>query len=74
MSHAKREGSRGLVSLLMDAPEEAVSDEAASTLGRCCMALMSDLISQWTFDPTTAPDGKALTEGLRQTVEAATRK
>ncbi|MFF4831608.1 TetR/AcrR family transcriptional regulator [Streptomyces sp. NPDC001315] len=73
LSRAQLEGGRGLVSLLMGVPEGEVSDETADTLGRFYMTLMSGLISQWTFDPKTAPDGDTLTEGLRQIVEAATR-
>ncbi|WP_189264128.1 TetR/AcrR family transcriptional regulator [Streptomyces fuscichromogenes] len=73
LARAQREGGRGLISLLMGVPEEEVSDETADTLGRFYMTLMSGLISQWTFDPKTAPDGDALAEGLRQIVEAATR-
>ncbi|MGW0831134.1 TetR/AcrR family transcriptional regulator [Streptomyces prunicolor] len=69
LSQAQREGGRGLVSLLMGAPEEEVSDETADTLGAFYMILMSGLIMQWTFDPKTAPDAGQLTEGLRQVVE-----
>jgi hypothetical protein len=53
-------------------PEEEISDETADTLGRFYMTLMSGLISQWTFDPKTAPDADTLTEGLRQIVEGIT--
>ena len=73
LSRAQREGGRGLVAALMGVPEEEVSDETADTLGRFYLTLMTGLISQWTFDPKSAPDGEALTEGLRQIVEAATR-
>ncbi|MFJ3308101.1 TetR/AcrR family transcriptional regulator [Streptomyces sp. NPDC086549] len=73
LARAQREGGRGMVALLMDVPEEDVSDETADTLGRFYLTLMSGLIAQWIFDPKTAPDGDVLTEGLRQVVEAATR-
>ena len=73
LSRAQREGGRGLVALLMGVPEEEVSDEAADTLGRFYLTLMTGLIAQWTFDPKTAPDGDALTEGLRQIIEAAAK-
>src|SRR3954470_20744098 len=69
LSRAQREGGRGLVALLMGLPEEEVSDESADTLGRFYLTLMTGLIAQWTFDPKTAPDGEALTEGLRQVIE-----
>ncbi|MCS0604094.1 TetR/AcrR family transcriptional regulator [Streptomyces sp. LP11] len=69
LSRAQREAGRGMVSLLMGVPEEGVSDETADTLGRFYVTLMTGLISQWTFDPKTAPDGEALTEGMRQVIE-----
>ncbi len=69
LSAAQREGGRGLVALLTGVPEEEVTDETADTLGRFYLTLMTGLIAQWTFDPKTAPDGEALTEGLRQVVE-----
>ncbi|MCI3245567.1 MULTISPECIES: TetR/AcrR family transcriptional regulator [Streptomyces] len=72
LSRAQREGGRGLVSLMTSVPEEEISDETADTLGRFYMTLMSGLISQWTFDPKTAPDADTLTEGLRQIVEGIT--
>ncbi|MGW4435398.1 TetR/AcrR family transcriptional regulator [Streptomyces sp. NPDC004596] len=71
LAAAQREGGRGLVAVMTDAPEEEVSDETADTLGRFYLTLMTGLIAQWTFDPKTAPDGEALTEGLRRIIEAA---
>ncbi|MFF9154186.1 TetR/AcrR family transcriptional regulator [Streptomyces sp. NPDC014846] len=73
LSRAQREGGRGLVAMLMGVPEEEVSDETADTLGRFYLTLMTGLIAQWTFDPGTAPDGDALTEGLRLIIESATK-
>ncbi|WP_330459976.1 TetR/AcrR family transcriptional regulator [Streptomyces sp. NBC_00820] len=73
LARAQREGGRGLVALLMGVPEEEVSDERADTLGRFYLTLMTGLIAQWSFDPKTAPDGDALTEGLRQIIEAAAK-
>ncbi|MEU2773846.1 TetR/AcrR family transcriptional regulator [Streptomyces sp. NPDC007162] len=73
LARAQREGGRGLTALLMGVPEDEISDETADTLGRFYMTLMSGLISQWTFDPKTAPDGDTLTEGLRQIIAAANR-
>ncbi|MFD8739308.1 TetR/AcrR family transcriptional regulator [Streptomyces sp. NPDC059618] len=69
LARAQREGGRGLVAILMGVPEEEVTDESADTLGRFYLTLMTGLIAQWTFDPKTAPDGDALTEGLRQVIE-----
>ncbi|MGW0770861.1 TetR/AcrR family transcriptional regulator [Streptomyces sp. NPDC002676] len=71
LSRAQREGGRGLVAVIQGMPEDQVSDQVADTLGRFYMTLMTGLIAQWTFDPKTAPDGDALTEGLRQIIEAA---
>ncbi|MEY2243849.1 TetR/AcrR family transcriptional regulator [Streptomyces sp. SAS_267] len=69
LARAQREGGRGLVAILMGVPEEEVTDETADTLGRFYLTLMTGLIAQWTFDPKTAPDGDALTEGLRRVIE-----
>ncbi|GAA3140489.1 TetR/AcrR family transcriptional regulator [Streptomyces rameus] len=71
LSRAQREAGRGMVALLMGVPEEEVSDETVDTLGQFYLTLMTGLISQWTFDPKTAPDGAALAAGLRQVMEAA---
>ncbi|MGW1784226.1 TetR/AcrR family transcriptional regulator [Streptomyces sp. NPDC002143] len=74
LARAQRQGSRGFVSLLMGVPEEDVTDAAADTLGSFYSTLMLGVIAQWTFDPKTAPDADALTEGLRQIVEGATNR
>ncbi|MGF0169984.1 TetR/AcrR family transcriptional regulator [Streptomyces sp. Marseille-Q5077] len=71
---AQREACRGLIPLLMGGREEDVPDESLDTLGRFYVTLMTGLIAQWTFDPKTAPDADQLSEGLRQVIEAATRK
>ncbi|MFF8865933.1 TetR/AcrR family transcriptional regulator [Streptomyces sp. NPDC015139] len=71
LARAQREAGRGMVSLLMGVPEEEVSDETVDTVGRFYVTLMTGLISQWTFDPKSAPDGDALAEGLRRVAEAA---
>ncbi|MFE5920178.1 TetR/AcrR family transcriptional regulator [Streptomyces sp. NPDC002285] len=71
---AQREACRGLIPLLMGGREEDVPDESLDTLGRFYVTLMTGLIAQWMFDPKTAPDADQLSEGLRQVIEAATRK
>lgn len=71
---AQREAARGLIPLLMGGREEDVPDEALDTLGMFYVTLMTGLIAQWTFDAKTAPGAEQLTEGLRQVLEAATRK
>jgi AcrR family transcriptional regulator len=70
----QRDAERALVALFMGVPEEKVADETLATLGRFYTTLMTGLIAQWTFDPENAPDAEALTEGLRQVIEAAARK
>jgi AcrR family transcriptional regulator len=70
----QRDAERALVALFMGVPEEKVADETLATLGRFYTTLMTGLIAQWTFDPENAPDAEALTEGLRQVMEAAARK
>jgi AcrR family transcriptional regulator len=74
LARAQREAGRGLIPLLMGGREEDVPDETADTLGMLYVTLMTGLIAQWTFDPETAPGAHQLTEGLRQVIEAATRK
>ncbi|GAB2760339.1 TetR/AcrR family transcriptional regulator [Streptomyces bullii] len=74
LARAQREAGRGLVPLLMGGREEDVSDATADTLGAFYVTLMTGLIAQWTFDPNSAPGADRLTEGLRQVIEAATRR
>ncbi|MCL7426772.1 TetR/AcrR family transcriptional regulator [Streptomyces sp. YS415] len=69
----QRDAERALVALFMDIPEDEIPDKALDTVGRFYTTLMTGLIAQWNFDPERAPDADALTEGLRQVIEAATR-
>ncbi|MET8974107.1 TetR/AcrR family transcriptional regulator [Streptomyces sp. NPDC004539] len=72
LAKAQREGSRGFVELFTGVPEVEVTDDTTDTLGRFYTTLMLGLIAQWTFDPQSAPDAGALTEGLRRLMTAAT--
>ncbi|MHC5907206.1 TetR/AcrR family transcriptional regulator [Streptomyces sp. S6] len=74
LAKAQREGSRGFVELFTGVPEAEVTDETTDTLGRFYSTLMLGLIAQWTFDPKSAPDASALTEGLRRLMDAANPK
>ncbi|MCL8017170.1 TetR/AcrR family transcriptional regulator [Streptomyces sp. AS02] len=74
LARQQRDAERALVALFMGVPEEEVSDKTLDTLGRFYTTLMTGLIAQWNFDPERAPDAEVLTEGLRQVIEAATRK
>jgi len=74
LAKAQREGSRGFVELFTGVPEAEVPDETTDTLGRFYTTLMLGLIAQWTFDPKSAPDAGALTEGLRRLMDAANPK
>ncbi|GAB2875513.1 TetR/AcrR family transcriptional regulator [Streptomyces deserti] len=74
LARAQREAGRGFIPLLMGGREEDVSDEVADTLGKFYMTVMTGLIAQWIFDPKTAPSAEELTAGLRQVIEAATRR
>ncbi|MEV1083550.1 TetR/AcrR family transcriptional regulator [Streptomyces sp. NPDC050211] len=69
----QRDAERALVALFMGVPEDEIPDKTLDTLGRFYTTLMTGLIAQWTFDPERAPDADALTEGLRQVMEGATR-
>ncbi|MET9502398.1 TetR/AcrR family transcriptional regulator [Streptomyces sp. NPDC006259] len=73
LSRAQREAGRGLIPLLMGGREEDVSDESADTVGLFYVTLMTGLIAQWTFDPTSAPEADQLAEGLRQVIAAAAK-
>ncbi|EHN75762.1 TetR family transcriptional regulator [Streptomyces sp. NRRL WC-3753] len=72
LGRAQREAGRGIIPLLMGGREEDVTDETTDTLGTFYVTLMTGLIAQWTFDPQSAPDADALTEGLRRVIGAAT--
>ncbi|KUL26037.1 TetR/AcrR family transcriptional regulator [Streptomyces regalis] len=74
LARAQLEAGRGIIPLLMGGREQDVQDETVDTLGKFYLTLMTGLIAQWTFDPKTAPSAEQLTEGLRQVIEAATRK
>ncbi|MGV9911180.1 TetR/AcrR family transcriptional regulator [Streptomyces tendae] len=72
LGRAQREAARGIIPLLMGGREEDVTDETTDTLGAFYVTLMTGLIAQWNFDPKSAPDADALTEGLRRVIGAAT--
>ncbi|MER7572897.1 TetR/AcrR family transcriptional regulator [Streptomyces sp. NPDC126514] len=69
----QRDAERALVALFMDTPEDEIPDKTLDTVGRFYTTLMTGLIAQWNFDPERAPDADALTDGLRQVIEAAGR-
>lgn len=71
LARAQREGARGIVTLFMGGREEDVTDRTTDTLGSFYTTLLMGLVAQWTFDPGSAPDADALTEGLLQVMEAA---
>ncbi|MBT3153532.1 TetR/AcrR family transcriptional regulator [Streptomyces sp. CHD11] len=71
LARAQREGSRGLVALLMGGREEDVSEQAVDTVGSLYTTLLMGLMAQWAFDPEGAPDAERLTEGLRRLIAAA---
>ncbi|MFI6374667.1 TetR/AcrR family transcriptional regulator [Streptomyces sp. NPDC050546] len=73
LADQQRDAERALVALFMGVREEDIQDKTLDTLGRFYTTLMTGLIAQWSFDPERAPDGEALTEGLRQVIEAADR-
>ncbi|MGX1566620.1 TetR/AcrR family transcriptional regulator [Streptomyces sp. NPDC055506] len=73
LAQQQRDAERALVALFMGVREEDIPDKTLDTLGRFYTTLMTGLIAQWNFDPERAPDADALTEGLRQVIEAADR-
>ncbi|MGW1718188.1 TetR/AcrR family transcriptional regulator [Streptomyces sp. NPDC002156] len=68
---AQREAARGIIPLFLGGREEDVPEEDVDSVGKFYNTLMTGLITQWVFDPTTAPDADQLTEGLRRVIEAA---
>lgn len=74
LARQQRDAERALVALFMGVPEDEIPEKTLDTLGRFYTTLMTGLIAQWNFDPDNAPDADALTEGLSQVIEAATRK
>jgi AcrR family transcriptional regulator len=74
LARAQREGARGIVTLFHGGRDEDVPDETVDTLGYFYLTVMMGVMAQWTFDPKTAPEGDQLAEGLRQVIEAATRR
>ncbi|MET9971053.1 TetR/AcrR family transcriptional regulator [Streptomyces sp. NPDC006356] len=74
LARAQRGGARGIVTLFHGGREEDVPEETVDTLGYFYLTLMMGVMAQWTFDPKTAPEAGQLAEGLRQVIEAATRK
>ncbi len=71
LARAQRESDRGLVAMFTGGREEDVPEETVDTLGRLYTTLLLGLVAQWTFNPAGAPGADALTEGLRQVMEAA---
>jgi len=68
---AQREAGRGIIPLFLGGREEEVREEDVDSVGAFYNTLMTGLITQWVFDPATAPDADQLTEGLRRVIEAA---
>ena len=71
LAQQQRDAERALVALFTGAPEAEIPDKRLDTLGRFYTTLMTGLIAQWNFDPERAPDADALTEGLKELIEAA---
>lgn len=46
-------------------------EDDVDTVGQFYNALMTGLICQYVFDPTTAPTAQQLTEGFRRAIAAA---
>ncbi|MFD6173685.1 TetR/AcrR family transcriptional regulator [Streptomyces coeruleorubidus] len=74
LAQAQRGGARGIVTLFHGGNEDDVPEEKVDTLGYFYLTLMMGVMAQWTFDPKSAPEAGQLAEGLRQVIEAATRK
>ncbi len=71
LAQAQREAGRGLIPLFLGGKEEDVSEDDVDTVGQFYNTLMTGLICQHVFDPTTAPSAQQLTEGFRRVIGAA---
>ncbi|MEH0418263.1 TetR/AcrR family transcriptional regulator [Streptomyces sp. B21-083] len=71
LAQAQREAGRGIIPLFLGGREEDVPEDDVDTVGQFYNALMTGLICQHVFDPTTAPTAQQLTEGFRRVIAAA---
>jgi AcrR family transcriptional regulator len=60
----------GLASIFLGVPDEEVDEQTAHTVGSFLLAIIPGLISQWSMEPGTAPDGRSMAEGLRRIMES----
>ncbi len=64
LARAQREGARGIVPLFHGRPRGGrPRGDGVDTLGYFYLTLMMGLMAQWTFDPKTAPEGRAARRG-----------
>ncbi|MGY1497336.1 TetR/AcrR family transcriptional regulator [Streptomyces sp. QTS52] len=70
LAQAQREAGRGLIPLFLGGREEDVSEDDVDSAGQFYNVLMTGLICQYVFDPTTAPTAEQLTEGFRRVIGA----
>ncbi|WP_055526114.1 TetR/AcrR family transcriptional regulator [Streptomyces graminilatus] len=71
LAQAQREAGRGLIPMFLGGKEEDVPEDDVDSVGKFYNVLMTGLICQYVFDPTTAPSAEQLTEGLRRVIGAA---
>ncbi|WP_371662779.1 TetR/AcrR family transcriptional regulator [Streptomyces sp. NBC_00280] len=72
LAQAQREAGRGIIPLFLGGKEEDVSEDDVDSVGQFYNTLMTGLICQYVFDPTTAPTAEQLTEGFRRVIGAST--
>jgi AcrR family transcriptional regulator len=65
LADGQEEGRFGLVALFQGVDEDKVDGRAARTVGSFYLALVSGLMVQWLTDPSRAPSGHEVAEGLR---------
>ncbi|MDX3455933.1 TetR/AcrR family transcriptional regulator [Streptomyces sp. ME02-8801-2C] len=71
LAQAQRDAKRGVIPLFLGGREEDVPEGDVDSVGQFYNTLMTGLICQYVFDPTTAPTADQLTEGLRRVMGAA---
>ncbi|WP_079148839.1 TetR/AcrR family transcriptional regulator [Streptomyces agglomeratus] len=65
LAGSQAQGRRGLAALLLNSPEDEVTDASSRTLGAAQMALFTGLMTQWLTDPAHAPDAREVVAGVQ---------
>jgi AcrR family transcriptional regulator len=64
LAASQHEARAGLVTIFLGVDGDA-NEHLARTVGPLCQALLMGVVGQWMLDPTSAPTGRELAEGMR---------